>query len=838
VNNSRTPPQPALSSAGGSAFEAVRSTRVSVDVLPSAGVPWRAAACPGVLMKESFYARYHMIVLMVAAFLLPVVLVGAKRASDSNTNDVRTWLPDDYDETTQYKWFKDHFGTEEFVLISWEGCALGDPTLEKLANRLVPPADDPAASERRALFQAVLTGSRIVDQLTSPPVNLSREAAIARFQGTLIGPDGRQTCAVVTPTEGGKEHLHTMLDEVYRIAEQECGLQRDALKLGGPPVVNAAVDTEGARSLSRLAGMSGIVGLLIAWWCFRSIKLTVLVFVTALYSGATGLAIVWYCGSNMNAILLTMPPLVYVAAMSGAIHLANYYREALADVGPGRATSSAVAHARLPLSLATFTTAVGLLSLCYSELLPIQQFGVYSALGVVASTLLLFFFLPSALQMWPLKKESAALDPQAEHHDDGLLTLSRGWRWFAETVIRHNGWVALACISVFALCLGGLPQMRTSIKIEKFFSEQTELLQEYIWLEDRLGALVPMELVLRIDDQQCGLNMLERMELVQRVQQQIETLPIVGGTLSAATLAQELPGDHWLRRSTVNKALVRHRDDFVQAHYLSREGTADLWRISLRVEANNDVDYGVFVQDIRERVEPVLAAQRERGVDGLSAVYTGMVPIVFKAQRSLLDGLLFGFGTDLLLIVVAIVVTLRHWSAGLLITVTSVFPAVIIFGIMSWLGIVVDIGTVMAPSVALGVSVDDVVHFQLWYRRGIGRGMDRRQAVMLAYQGCAKPMYQSWGVIGLGLSVFALSPFTPTLRFGALMIALLSAGLVNNLLLLPAMLSGPLGEIFARHIRTAQQRQAEPRARSAAAVLELPVAPEPVGRPVRRRVSL
>jgi predicted RND superfamily exporter protein len=193
-----------------------------------------------------------------------------------------------------------------------------------------------------------------------------------------------------------------------------------------------------------------------------------------------------------------------------------------------------------------------------------------------------------------------------------------------------------------------------------FFSAKTELLQEYQWLEQHLGALVPMELVLRMDDSQCQLSMLERMELVERVQQQIEALPIVGGTLSAVTMAQELPGDHWLRRSTVNKALVRHRDDFVRAHYLSREGNTDLWRISLRVEANNDVDYGVFVQDIRNRVEPLLAAQRADGVSGLSAVYTGMVPIVYKAQRSLLDGLLFGFGTDLLLIVVAILVTLRH----------------------------------------------------------------------------------------------------------------------------------------------------------------------------------
>jgi hypothetical protein len=82
---------------------------------------------------------------------------------------------------------------------------------------------------------------------------------------------------------------------------------------------------------------------------------------------------------------------------------------------------------------------------------------------------------------------------------------------------------------------------------------------------------------------------------------------------------------------------------------------------------------------------------------------------------------------------------------------------------------------------------------------------------MLAYQGCARAMYQSWGVIGVGLSMFALSSFTPTMRFGALMVALLTAGLVGNLCFLPSLLTGPLGGVIASSIRrrmARQQRQA------------------------------
>ena len=79
-------------------------------------------------------------------------------------------------------------------------------------------------------------------------------------------------------------------------------------------------------------------------------------------------------------------------------------------------------------------------------------------------------------------------------------------------------------------------------------------------------------------------------------------------------------------------------------------------------------------------------------------------------------------------------------------------------------------------------------------------------------------MYQSWGVIGLGLSMFAFSSFTPTMRFGALMVALLTAGLVGNLCFLPALLCGPLGGAIEASIRRRMARQ-ERRAPAAVSVL-------------------
>jgi len=102
----------------------------------------------------------------------------------------------------------------------------------------------------------------------------------------------------------------------------------------------------------------------------------------------------------------------------------------------------------------------------------------------------------------------------------------------------------------------------------------------------------------------------------------------------------------------------------------------------------------------------------------------------------------------------------------------------------------------MTASVALGVAVDDTIHYLTWFRRGLDAGHDRKGAAMMAYQRCATAMTQTTLVGGLGLAVFAFSTFTPTQRFGTLMITLLFTALFGDLIFLPALLTSPIGRFF------------------------------------------
>ncbi|MEX2139288.1 MAG: MMPL family transporter [Pirellulales bacterium] len=937
-------------------------------------------------MKQSFYARYSILIAAISIFLLPFAVVGALKAKQANKNDVKNWIPEEYEETQIYRAFRDQFQGEEFILVSWDGCTLGDNRLELLAQKISPPVEvnvrdgddftayDLAKAERiltdsegpykyenayfgrwrtngenresmlvwaseedsgdpkkpnedaaiaeivrpnHPLFKTVLTGTRVVDQMTAAPLNLSRDEAVERLTGTLVGPDrraaelrelaenpaiedlallrrttrelagrgpmqeeidaflddnspskradmidtllaenmepgldDRQTCLVATLTQDALNNKAAAVTALQDLAVDECAIPPDDLHMGGPPVDNVAIDNAGQKSLNTLAGFAVSIGFVISWVSLRNVKLVAIVISAGIYSAILSLSIVWWTNAPVDAILFTMPSLVYVATTSGAIHLTNYYRDVRATGAPAEgAAGKALHHAALPLSLATGTTAVGLLTLCYTELIPIRTFGFYSAVGVVVSAVLLVFYIPAALEIW---KPKLKLKPNPHRDDEPIHKMIQGsgfWWRAGEGVLRHHRLVAAACFLVMGLIGWGIFRAETSVQLMRLLSPRERIFADYRFLEEELGPLVPMEIVVTIprDEEAAGLNFLERLYLIEDIEYEVRELAQIGGTMSTVTFARSLDDGPAIWRKSVeagiNKALLSHRNEFLNGDYLAEQKDLttqkdeELWRISARVSALKNVDYAAFISELKGAVEPVIDDYRKQGAKGLEVIYTGVVPLVYKAQHSLMDGLVIGYLTDFALVVLVIMIACRDWSAGMVLLFPSALPAAVVFGAMGWIhslmmqngwgDLYIDIGFVMAPCVALGVTVDDIVHFMLWYRKGIREGLNRHQSIMLAYRGCARPMYQSWGVIGIGLAIFSLSAFMPTRNFGIMMVSMLTVALVGNLLMLPAILAGPGGAIFAWGIR---RKQARSEARRHAAHERAPA--EPVRQPV------
>ena len=921
----------------------------------------------------------------------------------------------------------------------WSAKAFRNLLSEEQQSQLPPLFDETVGVALQKYADEHFDGE--TDALAQSELKHQTDAMYAVFDATQVAPPPRQTCLIVTLTDAGKSNLPHVLGRgvlggprgrllelagdsgVFpapppsmapppfdRVASAE-GSGMPPLRLGGPPVDNLAIDEEGTITLVRLVGYSILVGALLSYFCFRSLKITIMVFVVGGSAAMLSMAIVSWTGGHVDAILMSMPSLVYVLGLSGAIHVVNYYRDEVRTGGRRGAAGRALRSALFPCALAALTTAIGLGSLHTSNLAPISNFGVYSAIGVIATLAILFSYLPAALQTFVTESKSvAAADKaaQAAQKDDAEEHgwLSNCWAGLGHWITSHHWLVNVTCMIILIGAAFGLPKIRTSVQLLKLFDSKAHIIRDYEWLEANFGKLVPMELVLRVpedyqasviatgDDSQDSapgatdssepvsempLDILERVEIVARIGQVVEStlgeqgLNVVGSAMAANTFLPPLPevsNKYSPSRSFMIKKLNEGRADLLESDYLRIEddkafADSELWRISLRVGALSDVDYGKFISTLRTAVEPVLRAydtrdqlirvletteeladvQRPRVlllgnappvsiqsatllkpatgeepedeaesnaridtrqiylstlaellrgerinatwidhhdpknkleigndkwgrmldavdaivwvdtvaaplddldkccavVDGfeiasrtvypvledgqipavanagnLQVVYTGVVPVVYKAQRTLLGSLVESIGWACVLIALVMIMLLNPaaspWSmprpdnlaygiaAGAVSMIPNMFPLLLVFGIMGHLGRDVDIGTMMTASVAMGVAVDDTVHFLNWFRTYLDKGYDRIKAVELTYRRVGPAMTQTTIVGGLGLFVFALSTFTPTQRFGTQMLVLLLAALIGDLILLPALLASPLGRFFKTRV--------------------------------------
>jgi predicted RND superfamily exporter protein len=847
-----------------------------------------------------------------------------------------------------------------------------------------------------------------IDKLASAPDEEQAHAWYEVWDASGTEPPPRLTCVLVTLTDLAKDNL------VYAIGRGVLGQPRGrlleladqsgvyaarppamapppfnrepaiatatmpALRMGGPTVDNMAIDEEGSVTLVRLVGYSVLLGVVLSYLCFRSIKITVMIFIVGGSAAMLSMAMVWWTGGRVDAILMSMPSLVYVLGLSGAIHVINYYRDEVRARGQAGAAGRALRHAALPCTLASFTTAIGLISLFTSNLKPISGFGLYSAVGVMATLGILFSYLPAALATFQPKVDDA---PESDSVNPGQprveSKLSEWWAGVGRSIAKHHAVVTIGCLVFFVACGVGMRHIKTSVQLLELFDPGARIIRDYAWMEDNFGKLVPMEVVVRMPTNiqaemldgenetaaSTALTMLERVEAVSRIRKVVHrTLGqpgqgVVGQATAADTFLPDLPdpsNGYSPVRAKFTRELAAASDQLRANDYLRIEKSgefknSELWRISLRVAALSDVDYGQFISTLRDSVSPVLSAYQTRGeivaalskdgkldsgaklmivgagkpdslddmtlvgedgvtlisrnayvatlgellanermesprwlnlspekaaeliasdrwqqllesfdavlwlggegyaekdfqfasnlidardaesrvsppmllpdrtptVEGdppIQAIYTGVIPVVYKAQRTLLTSLADSIALAFVLIAIVMIILLNpgngpaQWiqpknfvygaAAGIVAMVPNIFPVVVVFGVMCHMGVEIDIGTMMTASVAMGVAVDDTIHYLAWFRDNLDSGKSRVEAVIETYRRVGPAMTQTTVVGGLGLFVFALSTFTPTQRFGTLMLVMLMAALVGDLILLPALLAGPLGRFF------------------------------------------
>jgi hypothetical protein len=320
--------------------------------------------------------------------------------------------------------------------------------------------------------------------------------------------------------------------------------------------------------------------------------------------------------------------------------------------------------------------------------------------------------------------------------------------------------------------VGGLLATRARLQVDvlQAFQPESAIAQTYRFLEDRLTAVIPTDVVL---DAHPGVDEVRVLRELEAFSDGVLEDPYVTNAMSLAMLVRFgksiLPvGDHGAL------AVLRTHPEFAPITRRFEDRAIHRYRVRLRLREGAP-------PEVLDRLEGHAAAFTT-GEANLTGLYVRAVGTTRHVIRDLGYGALLMAGV----VMATIAVFLRSWRLALAALVPNLLPPAVVFGCAALVGRPLDIAAVAVGAVAVGLAVDDTLHVLFRFAEERRRGLTLEEAIAAAHGSVGRALVLSTIVLTAGLLCLALSAFKPTAHFGLFTAAACAVALPADLIVLPA----------------------------------------------------
>ncbi len=726
------------------------------------------------------------------SILIAPALIYIATKTQTNTQDVHTWLPNGTVERERYDQFLAMFGHDDDILISWPGCTMEDPRLTDLTNRLQ------AHVGGSGQFRGVMNGKAVLDKLADSGLGLSEEKSRRRLANVFLGGDGQTSGIVIRLSHRGRENRKACVRTLMSEVDSVVGLTRQDVRVGGSSYISSQIDKSTNHSL--LLSIPAIfLAVCMSFLCLRSWRLTFITMVVAGFAALSGVSLVTILGFKINGLLVLMPVLVVVLTLSGCVHLCSYYKKVMQDAPnstPIELAQGALSYGWRPTTMAMLTTSVGILMLSTSHIEAVRHFGFFSALSILVALVVLLTLFPALLTLFPASESERKSILAAKKSETNLTQNPTRFpsRGFASATL-------LVMLMLGGAATLGLGKIQTTLSPTKMFSPSSEVIRNYDWIQKNWTSLESVEVLVKFPTEQG--TMLDQLKTVMQIHGASQQVDSVCSAFSTANLSPKISWRRTARetakRRMLEGKLKEHKQSLIDRRLIAEDDGFRYWRIRLGVCVENDRDYETLLASVESRADEYCQTLEQPP----ELILTGVWPLSAAGRHQLFRDLANSFLMAFAIITPVVMLILRGFLVGLVAMIPNVFPALLFFGAIGWLGSRVNIGTILTASVGMGIAVDDTLHFIEWYVRQRKQESCPAKAVTKTVRQCARPMLYTSLICSAGLIIFAFSQFVPPQQFAYAIVSLLAIALVCDLILLPALIIGPLGFVFEKVAKSA-----------------------------------
>jgi predicted RND superfamily exporter protein len=546
----------------------------------------------------------------------------------------------------------------------------------------------------------------------------------------------------------------------------------------------------------------------VLWIVFRSIRATVLPLGAVALGVGSLIGLMGWLNTPISLPTLVLPSLLLVIGGSYSVHVVTAYLDATAeqekgDLDPEAILRGTLSRVGLPVTVSALTTAVGFGSLALHPIPAIAGMGVLAVAGIVIVAVGCMFGVPLVLlSLPPLTVGRAARN-----------TTGGGWLSRLDTLLqRTGGWAIDHRVVVFAFALValgfslfGAKDIAVDTDFLKSFRPNNPIRLAHNAISEELVGPNPISVILTAQEPGYFKN-IETLRRVKDFQDFVETLPGVDASVSLIDYLEEF--DLGLQASSGGLMV----DD--DGNLVEEEAAPSFWdapeaqlpKVWALVGASRSTFSGLVDPDFR-RLKITLrtslsgsaeTAELDQSVLNYARTFlplsvetrnTGSLVIVSKASDRIISGQVESLGLAFSVIFAVLSLMFLSLRVGAAAMIPNVLPVVAFFGVMGWMGIELNLATSIIGAVALGISVDDTIHYMAHLNRVVKRAPTQREALLETMQAVGRPVVATSFTLMAGFMVMTISGFSVISDFGWLSAVTMMVAMFTNLLLLPALLA-------------------------------------------------
>lgn len=779
--------------------------------------------------------------------LATVLVIGAIapgiRFLEVSTNTEEFLLPH-HPLRIAYDEFRDQFGTDNVILITFEHEDLFSEDFLSWLRPLHEAIEDrvPYVDEVTSLINVRSTRGdgdelRVDDLLGDWPEGeegfeqievLVKETPF--HQRIVIGDDGRRTTLQIElqtylteveddlnfdafdeadpagATEEGRTKLGGTHEEevVETIRTILAEFERPDVKtvIAGTPWVNVRIFQDMGRNLVLFLVLSMVAVSFVLAFVFRrasGVFLPLLV-VSASLLGTMG--VIGLRGAPVNMTIQIIPSFLLAVGCSSSIHLLVLFFQSY-DEGNSRAEAlrSALSHAGMPIALACATTAVGMMSFLVTDVAPVHDVGFMAPVGVGMGLTLCLILLPALLMVVPMGRR-----PPVVRAEPSII--SRGLVAMGDFSVSRPILVLTVTGVVVAIALVGFVQVRFEHNALTWFPDSDPLQESSRITDTYMGGTASIELLIDTG-RENGLHDPDVQRRLEAFEDEIlNHSPVRESIRKIVSLNGVLREIHQALNENDPAFYTTPADANLIAQELllfENSGSDDLEKVVdssfqvARVSIRSVWGGGQFYQGLLGRIE----AEAVKAFPDAGIKMTGIIPIIMMSMIESEAGMKESYALAFLMITPLMILLIGSLRGGLSSMVPNLAPIVIVVGIMGWFDIRFDVFTIMTGSIAIGLAVDDTIHFMHAFYREFERTHDTRASVRTTLETTGHALLTTSLVLSVGFSVFLFATM-PTLRtFGFITTLAIILAFLADVLIAPALVT-----LATRHRTTVPTKRA------------------------------